>query len=73
MNQLNPLLLDIKSWIYHYHHFAIKHIYREANKVVDFVAKCAHNGDCSWTVVDYVLIDLEFFLHADKKYFQTRQ
>lgn len=41
MDQLNLLLLDIKSWMQQRYLFSVKHIFREANKVADYVTKCA--------------------------------
>lgn len=61
MNQSNPLLLDIKFWTQQCLKFTIKHIYREANKATDHVAKCAHNGNVRWKGEDHNLLTLEFF------------
>lgn len=46
--------------------FSIKYIYREMNKVMDYVAKYVQNEDCTWIGEDHIPIDMYFLLQADQ-------
>ena len=49
-----PVLQDILQWKNSSQNYILSHIYREANRAVDFIGKKVQQGDCYWNANEVI-------------------
>ena len=63
-----PVLLDILHWKNCCRNFKTSHVYREANRAADFIAKKALQGDLYLNINDIIMFDdLNTILQEDRR------